>query len=134
MNAPIAIRPIEHRLKIHLGMWQNIPPLIEQLVTKSTIALVCEAYGIDEHELLSYRRKAILVHSRALAVWLLRTCEPAFSYPTIGRHLGGRHHTTIINLHRMAIRLRLEDLQFAALCATFTGDALSPQNGGRAHG
>lgn len=79
---------------------------------------VCLLWDVEQNDMFSHRRAERLVHARALVVWMLRT-DPAgaVSYPKIGRALGNRDHTTIINLHRMAIRLRLESAQFAQACA-----------------
>jgi len=84
----------------------------------TVIRVVAALYSIEETALLSPRREHLLVEARALATWVLRDVpsEP-MSYPKIGRVLGDRHHSTIINLHLMAIRLRLEDPAFARRCS-----------------
>ena len=84
----------------------------------TVVRVVAALYSIEETALLSPRREQLLVEARALATWVLRNVpsEP-MSYPKIGRVLGDRHHSTIINLHLMAIRLRLEDPAFARRCS-----------------
>lgn len=84
----------------------------------TVVRIVAALYSIEENALLSHRRAPLLVEARALATWVMRTVPTdPMSYPKIGRALGDRHHTSIINLHLMAIRLRLEDKVFARRCA-----------------
>jgi chromosomal replication initiation ATPase DnaA len=83
-------------------------------------AVACEIYGIDGIDLVSRRRHRHLIAARALAIWAMRQ-EPAHSYPAIGRTLGDRHHTSIMNLHRKAERLRQCDPAFRLHCARVLG-------------
>lgn len=118
MNAP---QPIA--APVTLAEQLHAVELLERGVTRvrvgpfTTIRIVAALYSIEETELLSPRRAPILVEARALVTWVLRSVpsEPV-SYPKIGRALGDRHHTTIMHLHLMAIRLRLEDKVFARRC------------------
>ena len=50
--------------------------------------------------------------ARALIVWGLRRLRPDLSYNAIGRMLE-RHHSSIVNLHQVAISRRLNDPVFA---------------------
>lgn len=72
--------------------------------------------GVSADDLCGSCRKAELVEARALFVWIVRHSRPRVSYPVIGRWLGGRDHSTIINLHMKAIRLRLDDADFELMC------------------
>lgn len=78
--------------------------------------LVRQEFGISRDDLVSKRRYDQLVRARAFFVWLLRTLGQQYSYPQIGAMLGGRDHSTIINLHRKAIVLRLQVPAFNAAC------------------
>lgn len=105
----------------------RVAELLEQLHPRlivsalTAIRLAAVLYGAEENALLSPRREERLVRARALAVWVLRSVPSVpVSYPKIGRALGDRHHTTIINLHVMAIGLRLEDETFARCCTAIT--------------
>lgn len=108
---------------ITLAEQLKVVELLERSVTRlrvgpfTVIRIVAALYAIEETALLSPRRAPLLVEARALVIWVLRTVptEPT-SYPKIGRALGDRHHTTIMHLHLMAIRLRLEDRAFARRC------------------
>lgn len=79
-------------------------------------ALVRAEFGIARDDLISAQRTDRLVTARAYFVWVLATLGKRRSYPGIGRLLGGRDHSTIINLHRKAIGLRLRNAAFAAAC------------------
>lgn len=98
----------------------ELPP--RRIVSPLTaIRLAAALYSVEENGLLSPRRAPVLVKARALVTWVLRTIPSVpMSYPKIGRALGDRHHTTIIDLHLMAIRLRLEDETFARCCTAIT--------------
>ena len=93
-------------------------PAAPRLLSPLTaIRYACVLYSVEENAMLSHRRELRLVKARALVVWALRALpRKAVSYPKIGCALGGRDHSTIINLHRMATRLRLEDAFFARCC------------------
>lgn len=102
---------------------QTKPVDPDYVTAAQAIWLVCMLWDVDQNALFSRRRAERLVQARALATWILRT-DPAgaISYPKIGRALGGRDHAGIINLHRMAIRLRLEGGEFARTCAAINMD------------
>lgn len=56
---------------------------------------ICEKYGVTQIDLISDRRTANLVRPRQHACWRLRH-ETTLSYPSIGKLMGGRDHTTAI--------------------------------------
>lgn len=91
-----------------------VPPSLDpELVIRVAAAL----WNVTEIELVSHRRATVLVAARALVVWVLRQVPARpISYPAIGRALGGRDHTTIMNAHLHAVRLRLIDDRFDACC------------------
>lgn len=68
-------------------------------------------------DLKSRRRSKTLVHPRQIAMYLCRELTDA-SYPEIGRHFGGKDHTTIIHACRQITRARESD---SALHATLDG-------------
>lgn len=80
------------------------------------VDMASEIYGISGIDIVSRRRHHHLIAARSLAIWAMRQ-EPAHSYPAIGRALGDRHHTSIINLHRKAKRLCERDPVFRQNCA-----------------
>lgn len=68
-------------------------------------------------DLKSRRRSKTLVHPRQIAMYLCRELTDA-SYPEIGRHFGGKDHTTIIHACRQIIKARESD---SAMHATLDG-------------
>lgn len=80
-------------------------------------AAVAEAtYGVSPQALLSPSRSRPVSNARTLVVWALRSLGQGLSYDAIGRRLGGRHQSSIVNLHQKAISMRLRDPQFAQAC------------------
>lgn len=59
------------------------------------IKSVAEFYDLKEKDLLISSRKKEIVRPRQIVMYLLRE-ELKSSYPTIGRKLGGKDHTTVI--------------------------------------
>ena len=99
-----------------IGLWS--PPEQPRILSPLTaIRLAAALCSVEENGILSHRRAERLVDARALVVWMLRAIPSSpMSYPKIGRALGGRDHSTIIELHRRAIRLRLADETFSRCC------------------
>lgn len=60
------------------------------------IEIVSEFFEIKSDEILGPRRYKELVYPRQLAMYLLRH-ELSYSYPKIGKELGGKDHTTIMH-------------------------------------
>lgn len=76
------------------------------------IAFVCQFYRIEETAFFAHRRADELVAARALVVWLLRQvpAQP-MNYCQIGRAIE-RDRTSVMNLHKHVIVLRLQDRAF----------------------
>jgi len=66
------------------------------LTPKKIIEKVSEFYDLKEREVISISRKKEIVIPRQVAMYLIRE-ELKNSYPSIGRQLGGRDHTTVIH-------------------------------------
>lgn len=60
------------------------------------IYVVANHFGISEIEILSERRTNHVVMARHVLYWICKELTP-YSYPEIGRRLGGRDHTTILH-------------------------------------
>ena len=60
-----------------------------------TVRNVANAFGINYSELIGRGRAGHLIEARSVAARLLR--DRGMSYPHIGRHIGGRDHSTVIN-------------------------------------
>jgi len=63
------------------------------------IRCVCRISGVRKVDVLSIRRDRNMVQARQVAMWLARR-HTALSYPTIGRLIGGRDHTTVMHALR----------------------------------
>jgi chromosomal replication initiator protein len=69
---------------------------------------VCTQFHVKLTELKSRRRSKTLVHPRQIAMYLCRELTDA-SYPEIGRHFGGKDHTTIIHACRQVAKAKEND-------------------------
>jgi len=69
---------------------------------------VCTQFHLKMTELKSRRRSKTLVHPRQIAMYLCRELTDA-SYPEIGRHFGGKDHTTIIHACRQVAKAKDTD-------------------------
>ncbi len=70
--------------------------------------VVADHYGINMLDLISHRKPPQLVRVRQIAIHLCRVMTSR-SLPDIGRHFGGRDHTTIIYADRKMSQLRADD-------------------------
>lgn len=80
-------------------------------------AIAARQFGLTVQELTSHRRWIGLIRARSFYVWAMRSLGVPRPYEDIGDDLGGFHYSSMIGLHTKSIRLRLQDAQFAALCA-----------------
>jgi len=60
---------------------------------------VCLKFKLEKLDLRNHSRRWDVARPRQVAMYLCRQLTNA-SYPKIGRHFGGRHHTTIIHGER----------------------------------
>lgn len=58
-------------------------------------AAVCRQFGTAPIEMVSARKSAAVSLPRQVAMYLCRVLTP-YSSPTIARHFGDRHHTTVL--------------------------------------
>ncbi len=70
--------------------------------------LVCDRFGVTLTELKSERRSQSIVYPRQVAMYLSRELTDS-SLPKIGKHFGGRDHTTVIHATSKIARLIKED-------------------------
>ena len=83
-------------LEIAKSLLKKIIRTPPKVVTPSQlIKLVAEFYDLKERELLTPSRRKEIVKPRQIAMYLLRE-DLKSSYPSIGRKLGGKDHTTVI--------------------------------------
>ncbi|HEX2495599.1 MAG TPA: chromosomal replication initiator protein DnaA [Gaiellaceae bacterium] len=69
---------------------------------------VSERFGVSKEELVGDRRSQNIVYPRQVAMYLSRELTDS-SLPRIGRHFGGRDHTTVIHATSKIARLIRED-------------------------
>ncbi len=78
---------------------------------------VCAQFHVKISELKSRRRSKTLVHPRQIAMYLCRELTDA-SYPEIGRHFGGKDHTTIIHACRQVAKAKETDAELNSTIET----------------
>jgi chromosomal replication initiator protein len=69
---------------------------------------VAERFHVKIAEIRSRRRSKTLVHPRQIAMYLCRELTDA-SFPEIGRHFGGKDHTTIIHACKQIAKAKESD-------------------------
>ena len=69
---------------------------------------VAERYHVKIADMKSRRRSKTLVHPRQIAMYLCRELTDA-SFPEIGRHFGGKDHTTIIHACKQIAKAKATD-------------------------
>jgi chromosomal replication initiator protein len=79
------------------GLYPASKPRIRSLADIQSAA--CEQFGITAEELLSSSRAARIAWPRQVAMYLARELT-AESLPAIGRHFGGRDHSTVLHAWR----------------------------------
>lgn len=94
------------------------PPMI-----RAILALVSEQYGVPIVDLLSHRRTSTVILPRQIVMYLARAMTFR-SLPEIGRMIGGRDHTTVMNAVKRVNERIDKSEKFAAKIRAFK-DALS---------
>ncbi len=74
---------------------------------------VAERFHVKVSELKSRRRSKTLVHPRQIAMFLCRELTDS-SFPEIGRHFGGKDHTTIIHACKQITKAKENDVNLQA--------------------
>lgn len=127
MTAPLTIEQRLARIEelLGIGAASSLAPVPWALRRSAVMTEAARLWGVTAEELTSESRVRSLVLPRAAIVMALR-CDPAMSYPQIGRSLG-RDHSSIINLERIAHVEFMRDLQFAARTHVLMGLAKKPE-------
>jgi chromosomal replication initiator protein len=76
----------------------------QEISVDSIMNSVCRVLGVDRDKVLGSSRKKNLVHSRHIAIYLIRT-HTSLSLPEIGRRIGNRDHTTIRHAYQKILDL-----------------------------
>jgi chromosomal replication initiator protein len=74
--------------------------------------IVGKHYAVSRQDILSSRRTRNVVLPRQIAMYLAKALTPR-SLPEIGRHFGGRDHTTVLHAVRKVDALVKSDTQLA---------------------
>ena len=90
------------------------PKAFKPATTRIVLDVVSEATGISVAALCGDQRVAAIIRPRQIACWLMRQ-ETTRSLPQIGRAMGGRDHTTIMNAIKRVDQMRERDEVFSAL-------------------
>jgi chromosomal replication initiator protein len=78
-------------------------------------AAACEHFGLSSEELLSSARTPRIAWPRQVAMYLVRELTTE-SLPSIGRHFGGRDHTTVLHAwRRTTARITTDDVSREAV-------------------
>jgi chromosomal replication initiation ATPase DnaA len=80
---------------------------------KRCIGVVSARYGIFEHLLLQDDRRTEVVRARWILFYVVKTLKK-WSYPEIGRRLGNRDHSTVLNGCRKTIDRMQKNSAFKA--------------------
>jgi chromosomal replication initiation ATPase DnaA len=87
------------------------------------IGAVSDAFGVPEHEITGPCKEGRLMPARFAVVHLSREMTDK-SLPVIGRELGGRDHTTILNAERRASEMADQSFEYRGLLAKSRNRAL----------
>ena len=82
---------------------------------------VAERFHLKISEMKSHRRSKTLVHPRQIAMYLCRELTNS-SFPEIGRHFGGKDHTTIIHACKQIAKAKEADLSLRSTLESLTND------------
>jgi chromosomal replication initiation ATPase DnaA len=98
----MTLREIEHDLKSYVrekygDMNIQVAVYHNDIDYSSIIQLVCEINGITRADFVSRSRKREIVEARAMFVSFIRSINSRISLQTLGKLIGSRDHTTVIN-------------------------------------
>lgn len=81
---------------------------------------VAEHFGMRLAEMTSHRRARAVARPRQVAMYLARELTP-LSLPQIGRHFGGRDHTTVMHAVAVIAKVAAVDPRIAEAIAEVAG-------------
>jgi chromosomal replication initiator protein len=90
------------------------PKLVPRHTMRGILAHVARRFDVPELDIISPRRDRKVIVPRFIICYLARKLTTQ-SMPAIGRLLGDRDHTSILNAIEKTTSRRDEDVQFAAL-------------------
>lgn len=100
-------------LAMAVAATQGPPPVPQYPSIAAIKQAVCREFQVTFLTMVSQRRAHSEVRPRQVAMWLAKNLTPR-SLPDIGRHFGGRDHTTVIHAVRRIDQMCADDPAFAA--------------------
>lgn len=100
-NKPIDIEMAQEALK------DLVDSESKEITPELIIQVICEHFNISKESFLSSGRSQNIVKPRQIAMYLCRKLLPNMTVETIGKNLGGRHHTTVLH----GINLIIEEMK-----------------------
>lgn len=91
-----ALEALERRKELDALIHEIVPPEILKNEPKAIIKRAAEAYGLTYRDLVGRSRRHDIVRARHAAIAVLAADRPDLSLNALGRHFGGRDHTTIL--------------------------------------
>jgi chromosomal replication initiator protein len=91
---PVVLASAEITLRDLINIRESRRVKIEDI-----LRIVAQHYGMSKLDIVSSRRTRIVVRPRQVAMYLAKVLTPR-SLPEIGRHFGGRDHTTVLHAVR----------------------------------
>ena len=108
---PVIVKIIKQEPAAPITVTQLAPGSMATL--NRCIGVVSARYGIFEHLLLQDDRRTEVVRARWILFYVVKTVKK-WSYPEIGRRIGGRDHSTVLNGCRKTIRRMQKNSAFKA--------------------
>ena len=84
--------------------FSDVSSSTQEISVDSIMNSVCRVLCVDKDKLIGTSRKKNIVHSRHIAIYLIRT-HTSLSLPEIGRKVGNRDHTTIRHAYQKILDL-----------------------------
>ena len=88
-----------------------IGALPRPVTVHAIVHVVSDFYKIGYQEIASDRVNGYLIEPRHVAIHLAKVLT-RYSFPHIGKEIGGRHHTTCLHGHKKIERLRRQNPEF----------------------
>ena len=109
---PVIVKIVKQEPAAPITVTQLAPGSM-MVTLKRCIGVVSARYGIFEHLLLQDDRRTEVVRARWILFYVVKALKK-WSYPEIGRRLGNRDHSTVLNGCRKTIARMQKNSAFKA--------------------
>ncbi len=99
----------------------HTPSFHQRITIDAVQRAVAEQFGFSVDRLKEKGNSHPIVVPRQIAMYLARELTQA-SFPQLGRHFGGKHHTTVMHSIRKIEEQRHADVDLAAVLAKLESD------------